>query len=357
MVQRQSSDQDKKVIDLKSKEAVRPHIKVSIEDINWLRSQPPHVQQMWLDCAAADQFGSQQRQIETNLGRNFLAKAKLALEAQGLFKFERIYTTSKAGRAKATGWKVENLHGYYNKKYWEASSCNSATLHSFSAHIALEKGDDSTLLVHTLHSSSAHIALKECKETATTLSMTEFENSQPLLNYCSTTHQLPTKVVGGVVSIPKETEETLLGSAPPTMHGMPENQEENDSLRSVGFEVPPPPPRGSEFKAGDTPSDGNSLASLVDKPEVAARDEKASGDDQLSAAPAADSSKVIEEICEFAVAHDCRVKEEERQEMHSFTAKQLGILLNAFQKQMGVSRSGVTRSERFQFALRRARYS
>ena len=186
MVQRQSSDQDKK-----SKEAVRPHIKVSIEDINWLRSQPPHVQQMWLDCAAADQFGSQQRQIETNLSRKFLTKAKLALETQGLFKFERIYTTSKAGRAKAIGWKVENLHGYYNKKYWEASSHNSATLSSFSPHIALKKEDNSPLLAQCEDSFSPHIGLKRRKETPTIFTTTEFKNSQPLFNHCSTTHQLP----------------------------------------------------------------------------------------------------------------------------------------------------------------------
>lgn len=37
--------------------SIRPHCKVSIEDINWVRQQPPSVQQLWLDSVAAEQFG------------------------------------------------------------------------------------------------------------------------------------------------------------------------------------------------------------------------------------------------------------------------------------------------------------
>ncbi len=199
MVQRQSSDQNRKVVDLKPKEAIRPHIKVSIEDINWLRSQPPHIQQLWLDCAAADQFGCQQRELKTNLSKNFLPKAKSALEAQGLFKFERTYTTSKAGRAMATGWKVENLHGYYNKKYWEFSSHDSATSPSKRDVISLKEGCHLPLKGTSSPSKRDVISLKEGEETPETLAKREFENSQPRLNYMPTTHQLPTKVVGGVV--------------------------------------------------------------------------------------------------------------------------------------------------------------
>ncbi|MBE8992662.1 hypothetical protein [Nostoc sp. LEGE 12450] len=36
--------------------SIRPHCKVSIEDINWVRQQPPSVQQLWLDSVAAEQL-------------------------------------------------------------------------------------------------------------------------------------------------------------------------------------------------------------------------------------------------------------------------------------------------------------
>lgn len=39
-----------KVIDLKTKEPVRPHFKASIEDAQWVVSQSAPVQQLWIEC-------------------------------------------------------------------------------------------------------------------------------------------------------------------------------------------------------------------------------------------------------------------------------------------------------------------
>ena len=50
-------------------------------------SQLPCVQQLWLDCVAAEQFGKQERKILTNLSDKSFRAAKLALEDKGLFRF------------------------------------------------------------------------------------------------------------------------------------------------------------------------------------------------------------------------------------------------------------------------------
>jgi len=104
------------------KPQVKPHCKVSIEDIDWIRNQPPCVQQLWLDCIAAEQFGGAEHTLETNLSHNAFKKAKKLLEEKGLFSFKEVFERKDSTRAKITGYRVKNLHGYYNKAYWECSN-------------------------------------------------------------------------------------------------------------------------------------------------------------------------------------------------------------------------------------------
>ncbi len=287
MVQRPLSRQPdaEKVVDLKLKEAVRPHVKMSLEDINWIRAQPPCVQQLWLDCVAVEQFGGQQRILESSLCDRFFRRAKTALEERKLFRFEPITQLSPAGRLKITGWKVENLHGYYNKQYWEFSP-------SSEQNVRMRGTKCSPHPNKMFLSSEQNVPLirTKCSDVEPkTLAGSAVENSQLRLNHSPTTPQPPTKVVGGGiggVGIPKETEESPLGGIPPTRLGMPEEQEESDSL-TLNLNPPPPPAiGGSEFRADSANVEINhSLASLVDQAEVAGEDEKPLGEDQLSAVP------------------------------------------------------------------------
>ncbi len=116
--------------------SIRPHCKVSIEDINWVRQQPPSVQQLWLDSVAAEQFGGAAHKLDTNLTYKSLQKAGAALTAQGLFQFEEVFGRLPSGRPGLISYRVRNLHGYYNRFYWESStseetnSCDEKAVHA-----------------------------------------------------------------------------------------------------------------------------------------------------------------------------------------------------------------------------------
>ncbi|WP_104900873.1 hypothetical protein [Nostoc sp. 'Peltigera membranacea cyanobiont' N6] len=116
--------------------SIRPHCKVSIEDINWVRQQPPSVQQLWLDSVAAEQFGGSARKLDTNLTYKSFQKAGAALTAQGLFQFEEVFGRLPSGRPGLISYRVRNLHGYYNRFYWESStsaetnSCDEKAVHT-----------------------------------------------------------------------------------------------------------------------------------------------------------------------------------------------------------------------------------
>lgn len=331
-----------KILELKPKELVIPHLKVSLEDLNWVRSQPPCVQQLWLDCAAAEQFGSQQRKLETGLSKNSFPKAKAALEKQGLFKFERIYTTSRKGRAVATGWKIENLHGYYNKKYWESPSENEATSPSKRDESAQKEGD--IILVNGMnqHKKEDVLSQKMGEETAETLTRTTFENSQPMVNHCSTTHQLPPKGVGGVVSITSEEEEAPFKGVLPKTEVMPEKE--------INIE-----PLSKEL---------NKTSSLSNEP-------KNLGEDQFSAAEGFINSssyndlaildaclpenevghvEPVQKICQLATDHSYHVKESERDELMGFTLKQLELVSKVLQGHPA-QRSSKPTADKFRAAL------
>ncbi|BBD70556.1 hypothetical protein NIES4072_69230 [Nostoc commune NIES-4072] len=116
--------------------SIRPHCKVSIEDINWVRQQPPSVQQLWLDSVAAEQFGGSAHKLDTSLTYKSLQKAGAALSAQGLFQFEEVFGRLPSGRPGLISYRVRNLHGYYNRFYWESStsaetnSCDEKAVHA-----------------------------------------------------------------------------------------------------------------------------------------------------------------------------------------------------------------------------------
>ena len=101
--------------------SIKLHCKISIEDINWVRQQPPCVQQLWLDSVAAEQFGGTAHKLETNLTYKSFQKAGVALSAQGLFQFEEVFGRLPSGRPGLIGHRVRNLHGYYNRFYWESN--------------------------------------------------------------------------------------------------------------------------------------------------------------------------------------------------------------------------------------------
>lgn len=419
-----------------SKEAVRPYFKASIEDAQWITSQSAPVQQLWIECQIAEHFGANDwREVKTTLEASTFRKAKTVLQKRGLFDFKAVPGISGKGRMTVAGWLVHNKHGYYNKQYWEVTLLPTEQPCDTQSNVALQ---GATLLPTERRCSVQSEVEPE------TLTRERFENSQLRVNHVSTTHQLPTKVVGGVVSIPsKETEESPLGGIPPTMRdGMPEEEVGNDSLRSTD-EVPPPPPRGSEFMADSANLEvQHSLASLEDQAQAADEELRDLGGGNSSAAapplPAnfpiqvgdtvtldwsdspfhgrtgkvhgvdveaseadigfdgldfdatfpigrlfradpptspdqlpvgqlndaasltvSDNSNLVEEICAFALAHDCRIEDAEKEETQSFNSNQLEKVLSVFQRQIAnwSCGRGATKTQRFQFALRLARFS
>ncbi|QSJ20493.1 hypothetical protein JYQ62_18435 [Nostoc sp. UHCC 0702] len=75
-----------------------------------------------MDSIAAEQFGGNAHKLETNLTYKSLQKAGAALTAQGLFQFEEVFGRLPSGRPGLIGYRVRNLHGYYNRFYWESST-------------------------------------------------------------------------------------------------------------------------------------------------------------------------------------------------------------------------------------------
>lgn len=160
---------------------VKPHCKVSIEDINWVRKQPPCVQQLWLDCIAAEQFGGAPHDLETEVCYNSLQRAKTALAERGLFEFEPKFQKPVGGRSRVVGFRVKNLHGYYNKHYWESpSAVNFQNLNT--------EAQENEPEVHSVNPEFQEMKLNEPQ----TPTQQEVENTNNVL----TTSQQPTKVVG-----------------------------------------------------------------------------------------------------------------------------------------------------------------
>ena len=93
------------------------HRTISLEDLRWLKTQEPCVKELWIDCVIAEGFGDRFVDVETDLSEKSFRKAKKALESR-FFEFQANLELSAAGRGVITGWKVRNVHGTRNRKYW-----------------------------------------------------------------------------------------------------------------------------------------------------------------------------------------------------------------------------------------------
>ncbi len=180
--------------------SIRPHCKVSIEDINWVRQQPPSVQQLWLDSVAAEQFGGSAHKLDTNLTYKSLQKAGAALTAQGLFQFEEVFGRLPSGRPGLISYRVRNLHGYYNRFYWESStseetnSCDEKAVH------AGEKKNQPRRNEKHPKVEQIHADLESFQKNGQkSEDLQGFQKPNNVSNNSLTTYQQPTKVVGMVV--------------------------------------------------------------------------------------------------------------------------------------------------------------
>ncbi|MBW4457693.1 MAG: hypothetical protein KME55_36465 [Nostoc indistinguendum CM1-VF10] len=187
--------------------SIRPHCKVSIEDINWVRQQPPSVQQLWLDSVAAEQFGGSAHKLDTNLTYKSFQKAGAALTAQGLFQFEEVFGRLPSGRAGLISYRVRNLHGYYNRFYWESStseetnSCDEKAVHA-GEKINQPEPNKNHPKVEQIHT-DLELFQKNGQKSE---DLQGFQKPNNVFNNPLTTYQQPTKVVGMVVGSDAPTE-------------------------------------------------------------------------------------------------------------------------------------------------------
>lgn len=74
---------------------------------------------------------------------------------------------------------------------------------------------------------------------------------------------------------------------------------------------------------------------------------------------ASDNSNLVGEICDFALTHDCRLEDSDKEEMGKLNSKQLEKVLEVFQKQIAQHScfSKTTKRDRFLFALSMGRHS
>ncbi|MEH1810711.1 hypothetical protein [Nostoc sp.] len=200
---KQRSDRKEADVD----KSIRPHCKVSIEDINWVRQQPPSVQQLWLDSVAAEQFGGSAHKLDTSLTYKSFQKAGAALTAQGLFQFEEVFGRLPSGRPGLISYRVRNLHGYYNRFYWESStseetnSCDEKAIHAGKEinHAEPNQNHPEVKQIHADLESFQNNGQKSEE-------LQGFQKPNNLSNYPLTTYQQPTKVVGMVVGSDASTE-------------------------------------------------------------------------------------------------------------------------------------------------------
>ncbi|MHC0067343.1 hypothetical protein ACWATR_31270 [Nostoc sp. UIC 10890] len=191
--------------------SIRPHCKVSIEDINWVRQQPPSVQQLWLDSVAAEQFGGSAHKLDTNLTYKSLQKAGAALTAQGLFQFEEVFGRLPSGRPGLISYRVRNLHGYYNRFYWESStsgetnSCDEKAVHT-GEKVNQPGVNENHPKVEQIQSDWKSFQKNGQKSEE----LQGFQKPNNVSNYPLTTYQQPTKVVGMVVGSDAPTENSRL---------------------------------------------------------------------------------------------------------------------------------------------------
>ncbi|MHC5930797.1 hypothetical protein [Nostoc sp.] len=208
-VQGQAASRLRKLAD--ADKSIRPHCKISIEDINWVRQQPPSVQQLWLDSVAAEQFGGSAHKLDTNLTYKSLQKAGAALTAQGLFQFEEVFGRLPSGRPGLISYRVRNLHGYYNRFYWESSTSEESNSCDEKAVHAGEK-------VNQAGRNENHPGVEQIQSDLESFqkngqkseNLQRFQKPNNVSNNLLTTYQQPTKVVGMVVGSDAPTENSRL---------------------------------------------------------------------------------------------------------------------------------------------------
>ncbi|MBD2440587.1 hypothetical protein [Nostoc sp. FACHB-110] len=262
---------------------VRPHCKISIEDINWVRQQPPCVQQLWLDSVAAEQFGGSAHKLDTNLTYKSLQKAGAALTAQGLFQYEEVFGRLPSGRPGLIGYRVRNLHGYYNRFYWESStsgetnSCDEKAVHAGKEinHTGRKQNQPEVKQIQP--------DLEQFQKNGQkSEDLQGFQKPNNVSNYSLTTYQPPTKVVGKVVSSSSNSENShgdetadasLRDASPQTLKSVEEEKEELPVVTDCT----------SLTLVDDVPSQS---ASLLEKKEELGVDQEISHEDNFSAAPA-----------------------------------------------------------------------
>ncbi|WP_193200018.1 hypothetical protein [Nostoc sp. MG11] len=166
------------------KATTRPHCKVSIDDINWVRQQPPCVQQLWLDCIAAEQYGGAAHNLDTNLSRNSFLKASAAINAVGLFEFEEVRSKTQSGRSGITSYRVKNLHGYFNRHYWENFDNQSVTAES---QAVTTENQQVMPQNHQMTPERQYLTFSEAK----THTQKKFQKPNNVSNYPLTTYQQP----------------------------------------------------------------------------------------------------------------------------------------------------------------------
>jgi hypothetical protein len=222
------------------KKPVRHHCKVSIEDVDWVLQQPPSVQQLYLECIRAEQFGGSAHTLDTLMdikGKTF-KKAREALSSQGLFVFEPVHELMASGQSKVVAWKVINCHGYFNRHYWEIDPQTEVKSLEALARQGDGFGKSSPVLQETAPRASVNRQGDFGKQTPPLppemIAAQEFEKTQLPSNYSSTTNQQPTKVVELVVGSSSqvevnEAEETAiepLGGSLPSPTECDEEEEE-----------------------------------------------------------------------------------------------------------------------------------
>ncbi|BAY41449.1 hypothetical protein NIES2111_58450 (plasmid) [Nostoc sp. NIES-2111] len=177
--------------------SIRPHCKISIEDINWVRQQAPCVQQLWLDSVAAEQFGGAAHKLDTNLTYKSMQKAGAALTAQGLFQYEEVFGRLPSGRPGLIGYRVRNLHGYYNRFYWELSTSGGTNSCGEKAVQAGEKVNHAEPNQNHPSVESIQPDLEQFQKNGQkSEELQGFQKPNNVSNNSLTTYQQPTKVVG-----------------------------------------------------------------------------------------------------------------------------------------------------------------
>ncbi|MEH1788398.1 MAG: hypothetical protein V7L23_23140 [Nostoc sp.] len=183
-----------------TEKSIRPHCKAPIEDIDWVLGQAPSVQQLYLECIRAEQYGGAAHELKTNLTYKSFQKASAVLSAQGIFEFEELFGRLPSGRPGLIGYRVRNLHGYYNRFYWESSTSLESNSREEKPVHAGEKinhaeGNQNHPEVEQIHA-GLEMFQKNGQKSEDLLG---FQNPNNVANNYLTTYQQPTKVVGTVV--------------------------------------------------------------------------------------------------------------------------------------------------------------